>query len=54
MAQATAGSGVGIGESPTARLVSGPALEGDELIKFDRRRIVLLPAFFASESQRSS
>ena len=27
------------------------AMEGDELIKFDRRRIVLLPAFFAAESK---
>jgi CRP-like cAMP-binding protein len=25
------------------------AMEGDELIKFDRRRIMLLPAFFAAE-----
>lgn len=28
------------------------AMEGDELIKFDRRRIILLPAFFAAEAQR--
>jgi len=27
------------------------AMEGDELIKFDRRRIVLLPAFFATEAK---